>query len=233
MALDLLRPDGFASRFRCLGLGRSRAAQDAALAEGARICPLRGSSLRPRCMGLPLCGRLAPNPNPMNKTIRSKAEEWAARFSQIPLSVIRKMAQADEAMYEYDSDSLRLAASPYLECDWCCAIYKGKATLKQLYALADEGRGELCRCAENDGYGWVLGRPQRAFPCKWRPLFAPHRRDGSWMLENSERVAALGFFVFESEDWGCLLGVDAITFDFIEPDWLGLYQLRPMVRRLN
>ena len=61
----------------------------------------------------------------------------------------------------------------------------------------------------------------------WGTLFAPSDScDQSWLGGHYEDVAALGFYVFESEDFGYLLGIDAGGFDFYSAFWIPLYELR-------
>ena len=44
--------------------------------------------------------------------------------------------------------------------------------------------------------------------------------------KHADEVAKLGFFIFESEDWDILLGIDAGGFDFYDAFWIPLYKLR-------
>ena len=72
-----------------------------------------------------------------------------------------------------------------------------------------------------------MGRPQYAFPCAWSTLFAPKDScDLRWFRQNADSVARLGFYIFDSEDWDILLGIDAAGFDFYEAFWIPLYRLR-------
>jgi hypothetical protein len=50
--------------------------------------------------------------------------------------------------------------------------------------------------------------------------------DQWWLREHADEVARLGIYVFESEDWGVILGIDAAGFDFVEAFWEPLYRLR-------
>jgi hypothetical protein len=160
--------------------------------------------------------------------MRAAAESWIDQFDRVPASVIEKMAQSDEAMTYYDSDSLRLVASPRIECTGCDATYEGERTLKELHELDQAGRGEACPfCEHNAGDDWMRGCPVNAFPCAWGTLFTPRDRlDCEWVLEHAQAVARLGFFVFESEDFGCLLGIDGAGFDFYDTFWIPLYRMR-------
>lgn len=160
--------------------------------------------------------------------MRQAAETWLDNFDQVPASVIEKMAKADEAMTYYDSDSLRLIASPTIECGSCNNPYDGELGLEQLRDRHAEGASVVCsHCSHNPGHDWYPSFPQHAYPCGWGTLFAPRERlDHEWILEHADAVAKLGLFVFESDDYGCLLGIDGAGFDFYEAYWIPLYRLR-------
>lgn len=191
------------------------------------MLPSSGFLLAPRAGGLRERGCLLSNPYFMSK-LRTATKEWLNQFDHVPASVIEKMAQADEYMSCYDSDSLRLIASPRIECNWCCATYEGQRTLNALRELEQEGQGEPCPfCETNRGDHWTMGYPIHAFPCGWGTLFAPRERlDREWILKHAQEVAQLGLFVFESEDYGCLLGIDGAGYNFYEAFWIPLYELR-------
>lgn len=160
-------------------------------------------------------------------TPRDAAEQWITRFDHVPTSVIEKMSQADPYMSCYNSDSLRLVAGPRIECTECDATYEGTRTLEQLHDAQKQGQGEACLfCDANTGDDWVYGRPS-TFPCGWGRLFAPREHlDREWVLEHAQDIARLELFVFESEDYGCLLGIDGAGYDFYDAFWVPLYTMR-------
>jgi hypothetical protein len=163
----------------------------------------------------------------MRTTERHAAEAWAAGFQLILTSTVEKLLDADLSDYDYDSNVLRPIASPTLECDLCTTLYEGAHTLDELHALSDAGRGEACPgCEENhDGSGWVHSRPENNLP--WGVLFAPRASlEIEWVLEHAGEIAALGFFVFQSEDFGCLLSIDSKGPTFWESHWRVLLRLR-------
>ena len=162
-------------------------------------------------------------------TIREATEKWLQEFYQVPGKKKKKMAAADEMIRCYDSDSFRLIASPRLECGHCSATYDGDLNIVDVLKKAQgESQAVPCSCCTgNDGRYWLAGLPEYAFPCGWGTLFAPRNGlDRDWILENKQDVAKLGFYVFESEDFGVLLGIDAGGFDFYEAFWMPLYKLR-------
>jgi hypothetical protein len=161
-------------------------------------------------------------------SIQDAARRWLEQFDHVPASVIEKMAKADEAMSYYESDSLRLVAGPRIVCDPCNLDYEGPSTLSEMREHAMQGRGIPCDwCDHTPGDQWREGFPTHAFPVAWSTLFAPRDRlDQNWILEHAEAVAKLGLYVFQSEDYGCLLGIDGAGFDFDEAFWIPLYRLR-------
>lgn len=160
----------------------------------------------------------------MSKTdLESAARRWSETFDRVPGSVIRKMAENDESMRCYDSDSLLLLAGPSAECNNCLEPYDGPCTVAE---LLDGGKEACPECDDNPGDVWAVSDPARGFPCGHDVLFSPRDpEDRQWILDNAHRIAQLGFFVFSTEEYGCLLGTD--DYDFDEGDcWTPLFRLR-------
>lgn len=142
---------------------------------------------------------------------------WINRdFNEVPGQVFEELAKTDEDMLSYDSDLLRLLSAPKIECAYCGQREPA------------EFREESCDgCDENDGDDWVTLLPEYAFPCGWGTLFSPKDPcDVRWFEQNAEEVSKLGIYVFESDLYGVLLGIDAGGFDFYEAYWVPLYELR-------
>lgn len=68
-----------------------------------------------------------------------KMHAWVTELTEVPVSVIEKMARADESMYSYASPSLRLIASPTVTCESCLYTYDGDSTA----TTPVERKGEL------------------------------------------------------------------------------------------
>jgi hypothetical protein len=149
--------------------------------------------------------------------------DWLEQFDTVPSSVINKMAQSDPAMFQYDSDSLRLISSPDIECQNCGEIQDNLSAI-DLDKTWEHGKNIACQhCHANDD---LIFRLPDVFPCSWGWLWAPPHEDQTWFLTNKHLVSKLGLYVFESEDYGVLLGIDAGGFDFHEAYWAPLYELR-------
>lgn len=160
-------------------------------------------------------------------TVRKATESWVGQFNHVPGSVIEKLGEIDDSVILSNSDLFRLIASPTVDCLGCGLRYEGDLSLEELEQAHADGRGVACgHCSDNDGSCWTLGLPD-TFPCGWSTLFAPKdSSDIDWLRDHAEEVAKLGFYVFDSEDFGVLLGIDAGGFDFYDAYWMPLYRLR-------
>jgi hypothetical protein len=156
-------------------------------------------------------------------TIRQATKKWLKEFNHIPGSVFETFAKTDESVSYYDSDLFRLTASPLSKCGYCDAHHNWELTLQQL----NRRKVPCSECEKNEGDDWHMSYPEYAFPCGWGTLFSPQSwLDQDWLEKNYSAIAELGFFVFESEHFGYLLGIDAGGFDFYEAFWIPLYKLR-------
>lgn len=164
-------------------------------------------------------------------TIREATELWINRdFTEVPGAVFEELAKVDHLISHYNSDLFRLLNSPSIECAVCGSIYGGKMTLDALRQANELGASWACESYyDNDGHDWRTGHPEYAFPCGWGTLFSPKDSTDRWWFDsekNREAVANLGLFVFESDIYGYLLGIDAGGFDFYDAFWTPLYHLR-------
>jgi hypothetical protein len=144
--------------------------------------------------------------------LQSAVQRWIDSFSRIPGALIALAARADELDgYDvYDTKVLRLVASPQYVCIHC-----GEFTREPEHA-----------CPGCDGSEYTMKYPD-FFPCSWGTLFAPNEvLDSEWLIEHATEVADLGIYVFESDFFECLLGIDGGGYDFYEAHWVPLYKLR-------
>lgn len=157
-------------------------------------------------------------------TIREATQEWLKEFNEIPNQVIIEMAKSDEQISCYDSDNFRLISSPAIQCGYCSANYDGDKSLKE---LQEENNVKCEYCEDNTGDLWEIGYPEYAFPTGWGTLFSPKSSfDSEWMAKNADQISKLGIFVFDSDIYGIILGIDAGGFDFYDAYWIPLYKLR-------
>lgn len=69
--------------------------------------------------------------------------------------------------------------------------------------------------------------PELDYPCAWGWMFTPDDEcDEEWILENIDEVEACGFFVFQSDECGVMLGVDSVGYSYFDTHWLPLYKAR-------
>jgi hypothetical protein len=69
--------------------------------------------------------------------------------------------------------------------------------------------------------------PEYAYPCAHGWMFHPDSSlDEEWIRENIEDIEELGFLIYDTEETGILLGIDAGGFDFYEAFWIPLYKKR-------
>lgn len=57
-------------------------------------------------------------------------------------------------------------------------------------------------------------------------MFVPENIDQEWIRRNLQKVADLGFRIYDSDDFGLALGIDGAGYDFYEAFWTPLYDLR-------
>lgn len=155
--------------------------------------------------------------------IKQAAKKWVDDFNFIPGKIFKVLIKVDESVSYFDSDIFRLVASPTITCSSCGAKYEGKLKLKEL----QESSIKCEYCNYNDGDSWGNGYPEYAFPCGWGTLFNPKESlDQEWIEKNAEKVTECGIFVFESDIFGILLGIDGGGYDFYESHWIPLYKAR-------
>lgn len=147
-------------------------------------------------------------------------QRWLRDFSEVPGSIFRKLVNTDLAILTYESSTLTLVASPQIECTVC----GDREPRPSEHSGATVTR--RCDTCHGDTY-WRLGGPELDFPCGWETLFSPNREvDREWILANKDEISSrLDIYVFESDDYGVLLGIDGGGYDFNEAHWLPLYEL--------
>ena len=61
----------------------------------------------------------------------------------------------------------------------------------------------------------------------WGYVFVPQNPlDAEWIKENAEKVAELGFIVYETDEIGVFLGINGAGYDFFQHHWVPLYNAR-------
>ena len=160
-------------------------------------------------------------------TIKEACQLWVERdMNQVPMSVVEKLMRVSDY-----SDITEI--TPPAEYDHI-GIFSGD------YAGED---GEIVRCVGDDEYIVELDSSKYPDPVTvFEDEFEVQRDDGlpmwgtmwefkdmcdeQWLENNLQAVANCGFRIYESEDYGYLIGIDGAGYDFYEAHFLPLYKAR-------
>ena len=160
-------------------------------------------------------------------TIQETCQLWVERdMNQVPMSVVEKL--------QMQSDYTDITEiTPPAEYDRI-SIFSGD------YAGED---GEIVRLVGDDEYIVQLNSSKYPNPVTvFSDEFDVQRDDGlpmwgtmwefknicdeQWLENNLQAVANCGFRIYESEDYGYLIGIDGAGYDFYEAHWIPLYKAR-------
>lgn len=143
----------------------------------------------------------------------------------IPQSVFVKLQAYDDSVNEVTPPALN-------ETVWYVGEGKGKEA--EVIETSRSGFKELYTVKTNDGVEHIAStddlEPIRDdfFPM-WGTMFVPEDLDQMRMRNNKDnimqKIADIGFRIYDTEDFGYVLGIDAAGFDFYERYWFPLYDL--------
>lgn len=160
-------------------------------------------------------------------TIKEACQLWVERdMNQVPTSVVEKLMRVSDY-----SDITEI--TPPAEYDHI-SIFSGD------YAGED---GEIVRCVGDDEYIVELDSSKYPDPVTvFEDEFEVQRDDGlpmwgtmwefkdvcdeQWLENNLQAVANCGFRIYESEDYGYLIGINGAGYDFYEAHFCPLYKTR-------
>ena len=160
-------------------------------------------------------------------TIKEACQLWVERdMNQVPTSVVEKLMRVSDY-----SDITEI--TPPAEYDHI-SIFSGD------YAGED---GEIVRCVGDDEYIVELDSSKYPDPVTvFEDEFEVPRDDGlpmwgtmgefkdgcdeQWLENNLQAVANCGFRIYESEDYGYLIGINGAGYDFYEAHFCPLYKTR-------
>lgn len=160
-------------------------------------------------------------------TIKEACQLWVERdMNQVPMSVVEKLMQVSD--YSDITEITPPSKSDHI------SIFSGD------YAGED---GEIVRCVGDDEYIVELDSSEYPDPVTvFEDEFEVQRDDAlpmwgtmwefkdicdkEWLENNLQAVADCGFRIYESEDYGYLIGIDGAGYDFYESHWLPLYKAR-------
>lgn len=154
-------------------------------------------------------------------TIREACELWVERdMNAIPQSVLVKLKQLDP------DDIAEL--TPITKADRVYVCSAGE--MGEVIAIdedAEEYTVQLDNGETITTEGFDLEREDYdRFPM-WGTMWSfSCSFDEDWALSHLEEMAACGFRLYESEDYGLVFGIDAAGLNFYEAFWVPLYKAR-------
>lgn len=157
-------------------------------------------------------------------TEREAAYGWVKEFNATPIEMIKKCWEAD-----IDSWS---EITPISEgCTVWSNEYQESAEVIQI-TKDDDGKEHVIICLHYNGEEVDttiddLSREEYSYFPMWGWMWSLGDTTDVWWLENNlEKVAACGFRIYESEEFGYFLGIDGAGYDFYESHWIPLYKAR-------
>lgn len=169
------------------------------------------------------------------ETIKDACREWVNGFNAIPQSALEKIVSYEgwESVKEitpihkysrvrvvYDEWAGEEGEIVKTNCDGEADLYAVK-----LDSIPDDPKIISEDCLE------LINTDEDYFPM-WSTLWTfGERIDEEWLTgkygkSHLQEVADLGFRIYESDDFGILLGIDGAGYDFYEAHWIPLYKLR-------
>lgn len=162
-------------------------------------------------------------------TIREACGAWVNKMTHVPMSVAYKLLQCNEDdLYEITPPALHDRVYVFdNEFNGYGEIvetnYNGEEDLYLIKLDGDDDPKIICRNEFEVQYEDCLPM--------WGTMFVPEMIDQQWITgeycnSHLQEVADCGFRIFESEDYGLLLGIDGAGYDFFEEHWIPLYKAR-------
>lgn len=160
-------------------------------------------------------------------TIKEACQLWVERdMNQVPMSVVEKLMQVSD----YSDITEITPPSKYDRVEIFSGDYDGES-------------GEIVKHLGNTEYLVQLNNSEYDEPVEVCEDYFDVQRDDvlpmwgtmwefkdicdkEWLENNLQAVANCGFRIYESEDYGYLIGIDGAGYDFYEAHWLPLYKAR-------
>lgn len=160
-------------------------------------------------------------------TIKEACQLWVERdMIQVPMSVVEKL----QMQSDYSDITEITPPSKYDRISIWSGDYDGE-------------HGEIVRHVDGDEYTVQLDSDEYPDPVTvfsdefdverdeglpmWGVMWAfKNICDEEWLENNLQAVADCGFRIYESEDYGYLIGIDGAGYNFYEAHWIPLYKAR-------
>ena len=154
-------------------------------------------------------------------TIREACELWVSRdMNAIPQSVLVKLKQLDP------DDIAEL--TPITKADRVYVCSAGE--MGEVIAIDEDAEEYIVQLDNGETItteGFDLEREDYARFPMWGTMWSfSCSFDEDWALSHLEEMAACGFRLYESEDYGLVFGIDAAGLNFYEAFWVPLYKAR-------
>ena len=155
-----------------------------------------------------------------NVTKREAAEMWANEFDAIPESVLVKL---QELSGYSDIEEI----TPPALYDRVDVFSEGEEG--EIIDITDDGEyivkldNDETVTLENDNFEVLkeYGLPM------WNTLWSfSDSCDINWAENHLQEIANCGFKIYQSEDYGIIIGIDGCGYDFYESHWIPLYNAR-------
>ena len=161
----------------------------------------------------------------MYEKLSEACRAWVQEFNAIPQSAVEKIMEFDESVQEitppclYDRVSIVFdehagERGEIIEANVnnTEGLYRIKLDSKEVI----EKYGDDIEVIEHEG---------------WLPMWGTmwtvgDKIDEEWIESNLQAVADCGFRIYESEDFGILIGIDGAGYDFFSSHWEPLYKAR-------
>lgn len=139
------------------------------------------------------------------KTVREAAQEWVRGFNAIPQSLIEKAYPNLEGLEILVTER---------ECGYCGST-----------EFEENEDGELvcssCGRSAEEEASESYGLPM------WGTMWTfEESLDDNWVRNNLETMRECGFWVYDSDELGILIGIDGAGYDFYDSHWIPLYEAR-------
>ena len=151
-------------------------------------------------------------------TIREAASAWVKEFNAFPLNMIKKLCDA------YPDDWREITPMSIGTRVWVwCAEYQDEGEVIELNGEIVKVQLDNGKIIETDKAN--LSREDADFFPIWGTMWQfSYTYDNDWLVNHLDEMAACGFRIYESEEFGYFFGIDGAGYDFYEEHWIPLYK---------
>lgn len=166
----------------------------------------------------------------MYEKLTDACRAWVEGFNAIPGSVLERIMEYDNSVQEITpvcmSDRVRVFFNEY--AGECGEVIGTNVDNTEGLCEIKLDNGEIITMHSDD----IEVIEQEGWLPIWGTLWTMGEQiDEDWLTgryceSHLQEVADLGFRIYESDDFGILIGIDGAGFDFFEAYWYPLYKLR-------